>query len=117
MAAMVVADCRQAPDVGTQPVVTLVAWGIFEMPGGSRHFCGVHAGGPSGKGRVSSEVVGFDPGTMTGMTGSGRLYRLEGPPCQGGDAGLIRDAWLAAHGIDPDLAVPVEVDAVARRVN
>ncbi len=114
---MVVARYRNAPDVGLQPIVTLVRWSLFSLPGGSRHFCGVHAGTPPDKGRVSSEIVGFDPPTMTGMTRSGRLYRLEGPQSENDDTALIRDAWLAANGMDAAAFTVVGLPDMAHSAN
>ena len=114
---LAVASYRNAPDVGLQPVVTLVRWSVFSLPGGTRHFCGVHAGDLPDRGRVSSEIVGFDPPTRTGMTRSGRLYRLEGPQSEGDDTALIRDAWLSANGLDEAAFTVVGLPEMGRSAN
>lgn len=106
-----------APEVEAQPDVTLVRWQIFELPGGGRHFCGYHAGPSIHEGRVSSAIVKFDPETMTGITSSGRSYRLEGPVGSDDDAEYVKRAWLRLNGLAPSDATPVGPDPIALPVH
>ncbi len=47
-------------------------------------------------GAVSSKIEKFDPRTMSGVTHSGRVYRLVGPPGSNADAEYVFNYWL--HG-------------------
>jgi hypothetical protein len=105
------------PAIESQPSVRLVRWQIFELPDGSRHFCGYHAGPSVHEGRVSSAIERFSPDTMTGITRSGRSYRLEGPPGEDEDAEYVKRAWLRHNGVDPADARPVGPDPVGRPLN
>lgn len=89
-----------APTVEEQQDVVLVRWQIFELPDGSRHFCGYHAEPNIHEGRVSSPIVRFAPQTMTGSTRSGRSYRLLGPAGSDEDADRVKYAWLRFNGFE-----------------
>lgn len=101
-----------APEVERQPDVALVRWQIFELPDGSRHFCGYHHGPSVHEGRVSSPIVKFDPSTMTGFTRSGRSYRLVGPPGADDDADFVKVAWLRFNGFMLADATPVAPEPI-----
>ena len=111
------AICAPPPSIGDEASVALERWAIFEIPGGSRHFCGFHAGRAGSKGRVSSAIVRFDPDGMAGTTASGRVYRLVGEPDGDGDALVLRDAWLAVNGLSPAQAVEVEPGLAEMRLS
>lgn len=102
-----------APTVDRQPDVRLVRWQVFELPDGSRHFCGYHAGPSIHEARVSSPIVKFSPETMTGLTRSGRSYRLEGAPGSEDDVDHVKRAWLIYNGLEPAEAKPVRPDPIA----
>lgn len=108
---------RQAPPLDRQPVVTLVRWLVFALPTGTRHFCGIHKGDDPTRGRVSTDIVGFDPATSTGMTASGRLYRLEGPPGDDAVVDLVLRRWLASAGLSPEAASLVPLENLAALPN
>lgn len=102
------------PAVDRQPDVRLVRWQIFELPDGSRHFCGCHAGPSIHEGRVSSPIVEFSPDTMIGSTRSGRTYSLEGDPGSDDDADRVKHAWLLYNGFELSDARPVDPTPVVR---
>lgn len=64
--------------VELQPEVELFCWQVFEVDGGTHHFAGRKTS--TGSARVSSEIKAFDHDSMQGITDSGRLYKLKGPP-------------------------------------
>jgi hypothetical protein len=105
------------PAVEAQPSVRLVRWQIFELPDGSRHFCGFHAGPSVHEGRVSSPIERFSPDTMIGITRSGRSYRLEGPPGADEDADFVKRAWLRCNGFELADAKAVGPDPIGTRLN
>lgn len=82
---------RTAP-VETAPVVELSQWSVFQTETGQRHFVGYNT--RSGEGRVSSAIVEFDPKTLSGLTTTGRLYQLIGPPGVNSDAEYVKHRWL-----------------------
>ena len=49
---------------------------------------------------------------MTGITLSGRSYRLEGSPGTDDDADFVKRAWLRFNGFELSDAKPVEPDAI-----
>jgi len=106
-----------APAVDRQPDVRLVRWQIFELPDGSRHFCGYHAEPSIHEARVSSPIVKFSPETMTGLTRSGRSYRLEGASGSEDEADHVKRAWLLYNGFDPSDARPVGPDPIVLRTH
>lgn len=101
------------PTIEKQPDVVLVRWQIFELPDGSHHFCGYHAGPSIHEGRVSSPIFKFCPETMTGTTRSGRSYRLDGPCGSEDDAALVKQAWLRYNGFELSDSRVVVPDPIA----
>jgi hypothetical protein len=95
----------------------LIRWQIFELPDGGRHFCGFHAGPSVHEGRVSSPIEHFSPDTMTGVTCSGRSYRLEGPPGEDEEADEVKRAWLRYNGFELVDAKPVAPDRIGPPLN
>ena len=86
--------------VGEEPSITLTDWMIIETfeDTPSRHFVGYNFAGREG--RVSSPIVTFDPGTMRGVTHTGRVYELKGPPGLNMDAEYVLDRWKAGYKVD-----------------
>lgn len=83
--------------VSIEPDITLVEWRIMETERGERHFVGNRM--DRGCGRVSSAIVFFDLERRVGMTLSGRVYRLVGPPGQGSDADYGRSVWCVRNQV------------------
>ena len=82
--------------VSSQPVSVMTDWRIFQLRGPtnlrSRHL----VGRADGEGRVCSALARLDLTTLTTLTavsGSGRFYRLEGPPGQNPDATYVWEQW------------------------
>jgi hypothetical protein len=86
--------------VDQEPSITLRSWKIIETieDKPSRHFVGYNNAGREG--RVSSPIVTFDPGTMRGVTHTGRVYELKGPPGLNMDAEYVLDRWKAGYKVD-----------------
>ena len=96
---MMIISARDAASVAKEPREHLQQWRIFTLANGDRHFCGVRANGTTV--RVSSKIVMFNSDDQNGMTTTGRIYQLEGPP---GDAEKLRGAvvvWCVSNGTDP----------------
>ena len=62
--------------VDDEPEIILGSWSVRELPDGDRHFVGYNYS-HGGEGRVSSQILEFDPETLKGRTRSGRVYQLE----------------------------------------
>jgi len=84
--------------VSREPVAVMTHWRLFQLLGQtgrrSRHLVG-RAGG---EGRVCSALASLDLLTLTAISGSGRFYRLQGPPGQDPDAQYVWDAWSRFAG-------------------
>lgn len=92
-------------DVNQQPILTLVAWRVFEVnPGETRHFVGWCV--ENQEGRVSSEIQSFDKVNGLAVTGSGRQYRISGEPGWDDDARYTWGRWLTGQ---PDISSVVDV--------
>ncbi len=99
--------------VAEQPSLTLRNWGVIQMPEGGRHFVGWCL--ESREGRVSSPILEFDPSTLKGVTSTGRVYQLQGPPGLDGDAEYVRNRWLSMYGNPTWTDVTGEIPVPARR--
>ncbi|MFM0658600.1 hypothetical protein [Paraburkholderia sediminicola] len=66
----------KSPPVELQPLVFLSRWQVMETDEGFRYFIGHNMETMSG--RASTCIVKFDPETLRGVTGSGRIYELVG---------------------------------------
>lgn len=87
-------------------------WTVFEItsqrwPQKTSHFVGYNLYGREG--RVSSAIVQFDREKMTGMTRSGRIYKLEGLQGTGSSDGLhtwaywcLRNEVTESHAVSGD---------------
>ncbi|CAG9236638.1 conserved hypothetical protein [Paraburkholderia caribensis] len=83
--------------VSIEPEITLVEWRIMETELGERHFVGSRMDRRSG--RVSGAIVTFDLERRVGVTISGRVYRLVGPPSQGSDADYVWSVWRVRNQV------------------
>lgn len=79
------------------PLIQLAQWAIMELPDGDRHFIGWNL---EGEGRASSRIETFDPETMKGITRSGRVYKLIGPPSFNKDAQYVWANWCAINRVN-----------------
>ena len=89
-----------------EPEVLLSDWQVVEIPGGTRHFVGYNQS--LREGRVSSMIVEFDPATRTGITSSGRVYRLLGEPGENQDALWTWTGWCRVNGVTSATVVTEE---------
>lgn len=83
--------------VSEEPSIRLSDWQIVEVDDGTRHFVGYNL--CLHEGRVSSAIVRFDPDTRTGVTRSGRVYRLEGALGEDQDALWTWTGWCRVNGV------------------
>jgi hypothetical protein len=83
--------------VTDQPNITLVRWRIFQTEREELHFVGFYSHGYEG--RVSSAIQSFDALTRRGVTKSGRVYELSGPPGFDQDALYVWEAWMRAYRV------------------
>lgn len=84
--------------VSIEPEITLVEWRIMETERGQRHFVGSRDDHHS-SGRVSSAIVTFDFERRVGITVSGRVYRLDGPPGRSSDADYVWSNWRVRNRV------------------
>lgn len=102
----------KATSVADTPEIVLSQWRIVEVTspywdGTSRHFTGYNE--TEHEGRVSSEIVEFDPTNMCGVTKSGRTYKLIGPPGHNGDGEYVWSRWKAINQVETETDVSDEV--------
>lgn len=83
--------------VDAQPSLTLVRWRIFKSDTNELHFVGYCP--ENYEGRVSSAIQNFDPVTQRGVTQSGRIYELAGPPGFDEDALYVWQRWLRVNNV------------------
>ncbi len=83
--------------VNEQPEIILCDWRVVQIEDGSRHFVGYNV--VDREGRVSTDIVKFDPETMIGVTRSGRAYLLQGDPGCHPDADATWDGWAALNKV------------------
>lgn len=95
--------------VSEEPEVRLSPWQIYAVKD-SLHFVGQRPGW--GEGRVSTPITSFDPETGRGITESGRIYQLVGPPGYDREADYVLMRWLHAQGLNYDDAVVVPADEI-----
>ena len=79
--------------VSVQPFSVMTHWRIFQVwgPTGrrSRHL----VGRASGEVRVCIALAKLDLASLMAVSGSGRFYRLKGPPGQNPDATYVWEQW------------------------
>ena len=96
------------PDsVEDHPEVYMSRWKIIEASNEdglkSRHFVGVDEFG----GRVSSAIQKFDFDKRTGVTRSGRVYKLLGPPGHNTDADYVWNVWKKHNKITEQTIIDI----------
>lgn len=90
-------DIWSIPSAEVEPEVTLVEWDILEMPNGNRVFNGnIYL---FDEGRVSSAIHKFDIKELVGVTESGRVYQLKGPPGTRGNALHVLNRWYRINDV------------------
>lgn len=85
----------ETPSVTDQPSITLVRWAVMETEGAERHFVGYNV--DDREGRASTPIQSFDPVSRCGVTASGRLYRLAGPPGRDPDGEWVWSHWAGCR--------------------
>lgn len=90
-----------------QPTLTLKYWSIYELPDRDRHFVGWAI--ENLEGRVSSRIEEFDANSMVGVTSTGRVYKLDGPPGGNSDAEYTWDRWRSINDVGAFVDVSREV--------
>jgi hypothetical protein len=83
--------------VSETPEIVLEDWAILQLPDGDRYFAGQNI--TEDEGRASSKIVTFDQGTLKGVTASGRVYQLQGPPGLRGDGAYVWQRWCSINDI------------------
>lgn len=87
------------PPVDQQGEIELEQWGIALIDDRNWHFIGYNMA--NWEGRASTRIVRFDAATMTGITASGRVYRLKGPPGPlHPDARYVFERWCAINRVE-----------------
>lgn len=101
----------ETPPVVDQPTVHLVRWRVLEVRNRDLelecHFVGYNAEGREG--RVSTAIRHFDPTTSRGVTKSGRVYQLIGPPGYDSDGAWVWHHWSRLNGMTDEKDVTAEV--------
>lgn len=103
----------QIDSIPGRPQVTLTDWAVFDVPLNgleqpwTRHLAGWSC--EDGQGQVCSAVQLFDPSTRSCITGSGRVYRLQGRPGLGSDGEYVWNRWKGIAGITQQRNVTQEV--------
>ncbi|MGF6977608.1 hypothetical protein QFZ94_006058 [Paraburkholderia sp. JPY465] len=83
--------------VSEEPRLSLVQWKILETAEGTRHFAGQDVRDLTG--RVSTEVLQFDPASRRGTTRSGRVYQLVGPHGWSDNAQYLWERFCAVNNV------------------
>lgn len=105
--------------IANLPQLTLHAWSVFEVQlpteagRWTRHFVGFAS--ETGHGQVSSAVETFDPATGSGVTRSGRVYRLRGRPGSDPNVAYVWICWKKIGGVTAEREVADEVFAEIQR--
>ena len=100
-----------ARPVGEEPTSVLVRWRLVAVQGELRL---VGYNRTSGRGRLSSKIVGLDPVAREARTESGRVYTLEGQSGVDADGEWVLACWLRQEGVPPEDVrdVSSQLDAV-----
>ena len=99
---MIRASVWASASIRDEPEVKLIRWQVYALPGG-RHFVGYNVG--RREGRVSTAIRRFDSTTRRGITASGRVYELIGPPDRDADGEWVFGLWLMAQNLSAQDAV------------
>lgn len=96
-AAAIISSIWETPPVSIQPSIRLARWSVKETETGDRHFIGFNI--DDHEGRASTAIRSFNPKTALGITASGRIYQLAGPPGRDPDADWVWTRWATARKI------------------
>lgn len=111
----IIADLETRPNiwgsasVEAEPEKWLEAWQVFRVvkTNGFEDRFGLHFAGTNSadfNGAVSSKIETFDSLTMRGVTASGRVYQLVGPPGFSDDAQYVLDNWCRFNQVKVEIA-------------
>ncbi|MDR3426111.1 hypothetical protein [Silvimonas sp.] len=95
--------------VDASPQTLLTGWSIRRTDSGSLHFVGYCLVERCGS--VSSMIEEFDPTSLRGVTHSGRVYELSGPPRANDDAEYVWNIWANRNDVTSWEEVGAEVVA------
>lgn len=98
------------PNVESQPAVDLKNWAIIQLADGIRFFVG-EEDGKIGKLRTSTPITSIDEIALTGVTESGRVYRLVGRPRPNPMEDFACNVMFDLFGIDRETVAIVELNA------
>lgn len=98
------------PSVEKQPAVDLKNWAILQFDDGIRIFVG-EEDGKFGKLRTSTPITSLDETSLTGVTESGRVYRLVGSPRPNPMEDFACNVMFDVYGIDRETVSVVELNA------
>jgi hypothetical protein len=104
------------PSVDKQPSVVLTNWAIFQLEDGLRFFVGKEEGSID-KLRTSTPIKSLDEITMTGITESGRVYKLIGKPRPNPMEDFACNVIFAAYGIDRETVSVVELNVPSHSIH
>ena len=100
--------------------ITLTRWAIIETEHGRRHFIG-HCD-DYGETRVSATIVSFDVTALRGVSISGRIYRLSGPPRRDAIGDEVLARWRSRNAValarditEEVLCCPPKISTAAER--
>lgn len=100
----------KTPSVTEMPTYIIVRWRILAVTHNgntTHHFVGFNEERMEGK--VSSNILEFDPVTHKGRTNSGRIYELKGETGYDDDAQYVLEQWVRLAGITLDDCVNVSI--------
>jgi hypothetical protein len=104
------------PNVEKQPAVNLKNWAIFQLEDGSRFFVG-EEDGKVGKLRTSTPITSLDETSLTGITESGRVYRLIGSPRPNPVEDFACNVMFSVYGIDRDTISVIDLNVPSQRLH
>jgi hypothetical protein len=93
--------------VSAEPEMSISDWQILETQKGARHFAGNNVRDYTG--RVSTAIQEFDFALLRGVTSSGRVYQLVGPPGCSANGQFIWERWCTVNGITSYTDVTTDV--------
>ena len=85
--------------VSREQVAVMTHWRLFQLLGRTGRRSSHLVGRAGGEGRVCGTLASLDLLTLTAISGSGRFYRLLGPPGHDPDAQYVLDAWTRVTGV------------------
>lgn len=99
------------PNVSAQPEVLLIRWRVIEILTAGlqieRHFIGYNF--KDREGRVSTAIQEMDFAARRGVTCSGRVYELIGPPGHDPDGEWVWKNWVRVNQVTNESDVTEEV--------